>query len=199
MEGIWFFWVAFGLSLMGSLPFGMINLNILSTAVYRGRTAAMIMGLGAVVTEGCQLVLILAGYDLLSDNPGIERWLRAIAFPLFLGLAIYFFMSRPKADVKEEQNGTPFWKGVGLSMINILVYPFWLFWLTWLDFPVENKMLWTAFIGGAVGGAYFSLLAFILMGHVIARQGGMWTRHLNRFIALVFMGLALMELFRWIW
>jgi threonine/homoserine/homoserine lactone efflux protein len=198
MDASFFLLAAFALSLMGSLPFGMINLNVLSAAVHRGRGPALQMALGAVLIEGVQLILILTGFSYLADNPGFERTLRGFALPVFLGLALYYFLTRPKLEtIGAPAASRPFLRGVGLSLINVLVYPFWLFWLAWLDFPVERHGLWSFFIGGAVLGAYVTMLLFILLGRLIQSRASEMTRHLNRIIAVIFLGLALLEGWRW--
>lgn len=198
MDALVFFSAAFALSLMGSLPFGMINLNVLSTAVHRGRVPALWMALGAVLVEGGQLVVILAGFQQLSENPGLEQLLRRIALPIFLVLAIYFLRTRTRTDLAQADTGRPFVKGLGLSVINVLVYPFWLIWLAWLDFPVERLGLWLPFIVGAIAGAFASMLGFIFLGRIITRRAGELTTHLNRFIAMIFLGLALWESWHWL-
>lgn len=199
MDAAFFLLTAFLLSLMGSLPFGMINLNVLSAAVHRGRGPALRMALGAVLIEGIQLVLILTGFSYLADNPGFERTLRGIALPIFLVLALYYYLSKPKVQGLEGVEASrPFMRGVGLSLINVLVYPFWLFWLAWLDFPVERQGLWFFFIAGAVAGAYATMLLFILLGRLIQVRAGELTRHLNRIIAGIFFALALVEGWRWL-
>lgn len=198
MDALWFLLAAFLLSLMGSLPFGMINLNVLAVAVHRGRGQALRMALGAVLIEGVQLVLILTGFSYLANNPGFERVLRGVALPIFLALALYYFLSRPRAQgLDGVEASRPFLRGVGLSLINVLVYPFWLFWLAWLDFPVDRQGLWFFFIAGAVLGAYATMLLFIVLGRLIQARAGELTRHLNRIIAGIFLALALVEGWRW--
>jgi threonine/homoserine/homoserine lactone efflux protein len=194
---LFFFAAAFLLSLMGSLPFSMINLNVLSAAVYRGVSAALWMSFGAVLVEGLQLFLILHGYQWLSQNPQFDRTLHTLALPIFIILGFYFFFTKPRIQVQYTNRKSPFFRGVGLSVLNVLVYPFWLFWLAWLDFPVEELRGWRYFISGAILGAMASLIGFIYLGKLITSRSQVLTSYINRIIASIFFLLALREV--WLW
>lgn len=194
---LFLFVAAFLLSLMGSVPFSMINLNVLSASVHRGVRPALWMAFGAVLVEGGQLFLIMYGYHYLSQNPEFDRTLHTLALPIFLVLGLYFFFTKPKLKVEYANRKSPFFKGVGLSVLNVLVYPFWLFWLAWLDFPVEDFRGWRYFISGAILGAMASLVGFIYLGKLITARAHALTSYLNRIIATIFFALAAREV--WLW
>lgn len=188
--------MAFGISLLGSLPFGMINLNVLATAVHRGPRPALWMALGATMIEGVQLFVVLFGFGFLASNTTLESILQWIAIPVFLGLAIHYFKVKPSTKQGEVIKQRPFWRGVGLSLINVLVYPFWFLWLGLMAFPVEDKSLWGWLISGAVLGAFAVMLLFIFLGRIIEQRAETLTRHLNRIIAGIFLALAIWQILR---
>ncbi len=188
--------MAFGISLLGSLPFGMINLNVLATAVHRGPRPALLMGLGATLIEGFQILIVLFGFDVLAANTTLDAILQWVAIPIFLGLSGYYFTAKPAKAEGEVVHHRPFWRGVGLSLINVLVYPFWFLWLGLMAFPVEERSLWIWLILGAVAGAFAVMVIFTLLGRVIEQKSEGLTRHLNRIIAVIFLALAIWQLVR---
>ncbi|MCF8238963.1 MAG: LysE family transporter [Saprospiraceae bacterium] len=198
MHSFWYFMMAFGISLLGSLPFGMINLNVLATAVHRGPRPALLMGLGATLVEGIQILIVLFGFGFLATHTKLESILQWVAVPVFLGLAWYYYTAKPPQKEGEVVQRQPFWRGVGLSLINVLVYPFWFLWLGIMAFPVEERSIWAWLITGAVMGAFASMVIFTFLGRVIEKKSEKVTRHLNRIIAIVFLGLALWQLVRMI-
>ncbi len=196
LQPLWYFSLAFGISLLGSLPFGMINLNVLATAVHRGPRPALWMGLGATMVEGLQILLVLFGFRWLADNTTLDTILQWIAIPVFLGLAFHYFTAKPARQEGEVIRKQPFLRGVGLSLINVLVYPFWFLWLGLMDFPVDDRSLWGWMIAGAVLGALAVMALFIFLGRVIEKNAGSLTRHLNRVISGVFLALAIWQFTR---
>ena len=196
LQPLWYFSLAFGISLLGSLPFGMINLNVLATAVHRGPRPALWMGLGATLVEGLQILLVLFGFQWLADNTTLDTILQWIAIPVFLGLAFHYFTAKPARQEAEVIQRHPFLRGVGLSLINVLVYPFWFLWLGLMDFPVDDRSLWGWMIAGAVLGAFAVMALFVLLGRVIEKHAEAITRSLNQIIATVFIGLGVIQLLR---
>lgn len=191
-----YFITAFGISLLGSLPFGMINLNVLATAVHRGPRPALLMGLGATLVEGLQILIVLFGFGYLAANTTLDTILQWIAIPVFLGLSVYYFKAKPSAKEGQVVHHQPFVRGMGLSLINVLVYPFWFLWLGLMAFPVEEKTLWGWLIAGAVLGAFAVMVIFTLLGRVIEKKSERLTHQLNRIIAIIFLGLAIWQLVR---
>ncbi len=196
MHSFGYFMMAFGISLLGSLPFGMINLNVLATAVHRGPRPALWMGLGATLVEGLQLLIVLFGFGFFAAHTTLESILQWVAIPVFLGLAWYYYRAKPSKTEGEVVQNRPFWRGVGLSLIYVLVYPFWFLWLGLMAFPVEEKPIWIWLISGAVLGAFASMVIFTFLGRVIEKKSEKVTRHLNRIIAAVFLALAIWQLVR---
>ncbi len=195
-QPFWYFLLAFGISLLGSLPFGMINLNVLATAVHRGPRPALWMAGGATLIEGVQLFVVLVGFGFLADHTTLEAVLQWIAVPIFLGLAVFYFRAEPVNTHGEVVKQRPFWRGVGLSIINVLVYPFWFLWLGLMAFPVEDRSLWGWLITGAILGAFVVMVMFTFLGRLIEQRAESLTRHLNRIIAGVFFALAIWQLIR---
>lgn len=191
-----YFMTAFGISLLGSLPFGMINLNVLATAVHRGPRPALWMAFGATMIEGVQLFIVLLGFGFLASNAALEATLQWIAIPIFLALSIFYLRAKPSSKRGEVVKQLPFWRGVGLSFINVLVYPFWFLWLGLMAFPVEEKTLWGWLIAGAVLGAFTVMVLFVFLGRVIEQRAESLTRHLNRIIAGIFFALAIWQFIR---
>lgn len=76
----------FALSLLGSLPPGLISLSVAQTAVQRGLVAALVLGAGAAVAEFFQAWLAAEAAGWFLQHPAVEQGLRWAAVPVFLGL-----------------------------------------------------------------------------------------------------------------
>lgn len=197
MDVAYYFIIAFLLSFMGSLPFSLINLNVLSATIHRGSSYALRMAIGAALTEGVQLIIILYGYSLVDDYPVLTEVFRMIALPIFILMAVYFFLKPTKIQSVGPAKGRPFWKGIGFSMVNVLVYPFWLFWLIWSDLPMDNHKYCISFVLGAILGAFICLVGFIYLGKLIYKRSYFDVSYLNRLIAIIFVVLSVRE--GWFW
>lgn len=63
------FFIALGLSFIGSLPFGMINMTVAHTAIRKGMQAAIFTALGAALVELIQVFIALKFTWLLTKTP----------------------------------------------------------------------------------------------------------------------------------
>lgn len=125
----------FGLSLVGSLPPGLINLTVARTAMQRGLWAAGLMASGAAAAEFFQAVAAVVFSDWFVAHPASEQVFRWLAAPVFLALGAYFLFwaklprETPESDVRA---GREFAKGLIISVFNLLAVPYWIFYCSWL-------------------------------------------------------------------
>jgi threonine/homoserine/homoserine lactone efflux protein len=188
------------LSLIGSLPPGLISLSVAQTAIARGFKPAVALGSGAAFAEFFQawIAVEMAGWFL--QHPSIERYFEWGAILVFGGLSIYlFFWSRPPVEsthVKANPAWFPmFFKGILLSVFNLLAIPYWFTYCGWLRLEGwwQGTGFWPvlAFGMGVVLGTWIVLILYARLGSEIIRRSDVLARKANRIVALIFFGLGL--------
>ena len=131
------FFIAFGLSFVGSLPFGMINMMVAHTAIEKGLRYALWAAAGAALVEFFQVFIAIKFTWLFTENPATDFWFKLVATVVFFAAGTYFFFfAKMRRKVPEEQQvnsrRSEFFKGALVSSLNLMVIPFWIFYGTLL-------------------------------------------------------------------
>ncbi len=186
------------LSFIGSLPPGLISLWVARTAVLHGFRMAMAVALGASLVEFFQAWGAVLFSEWLMRNPEIVQGLRWGIGPVFLGIAgyLWFWAKPPCIDLeapKRQRAVQQFYKGMVISLFNLLAVPYWVVYAAWLHL----HGWWQAGRGGnllfAVGvvvGTLVALALYARLGHVLQVSGHRAHRIANRLVALIFIALA---------
>lgn len=124
------------LSLSGSLPPGLISLSVAQTSILRGFWSAILLAIGAAFAEFFQAWAAVIFSDWFTANPEAARVFQFLAIPVFLGLAFYlwFFAKAPRAPDAEVPMAPlrQFFRGVLISVFNLLAIPYWVAYTGWL-------------------------------------------------------------------
>lgn len=195
------FLIAFGLSFIGSLPFGMINMAVAHTAIHKGVRAGIIMGLGAALIEFFQVWVALKFTWLFAEGGTMGNVLKILAAIIFFAAGIYFiFFAKTKTaelnTVIRVKKRRVFFKGMGISLLNVMVIPYWIFYGTLLT---ENNLLEREntdvllFAAGATGGAFVLLISYAFLGAHILKKSETVTRWVNVFIGVVLIGMGIWQ------
>ncbi len=187
------------LSFLGSLPPGLISLSVAREATLRGFGAAMVLAFGAALAEFFQAWVAAAGAGWLAAHPAVEQALRWAAGPVFAGVALYlWFWARPpqpKPLALSNSAFRRFYQGVLVSAFNLLAIPYWVVYATWLQVngwwhPGATSYLFFAL--GVVLGTLGALAVYARLGDTLHRKGNLAYGTINRAVALIFAGLALL-------
>ncbi|MBK9014476.1 MAG: LysE family transporter [Saprospiraceae bacterium] len=190
------FFIAYGLSFIGSLPFGMINMTVAHAAIRKGMQAAIFTAFGAAIVELIQVFVALKFTWLFAENPGVERIFQIIATVVFFAGGIYFFFfakSKPdvsETDVKPSKRGD-FFRGMFISSLNLMVIPYWIFYATLLttnDLMVHDNPHVIVFSFGTMFGTFTLLVLYAFLGAKILSKSEQITRWVNKFIGLLLIG-----------
>lgn len=180
----------------------MLNMQAVATSVRVGSRKAYLFSAGLAVVIGAQTALAVLFANLLRDNPSIIPNLKESAIPLFLILAAGFtwkgFRARAarKAEKVRPYKGGPFWRGMMMSMMNILNVPFvfalagWLMAAGYLSRAFFPRLL---YVPGTAIGALLVFLLYARLGDWINRNAALFTRNINFFIGGLFALLALVQ------
>jgi threonine/homoserine/homoserine lactone efflux protein len=198
------FLLAFALSFIGSLPFGMINMATAYTAIQKGMRHALALAAGASSVELVQVFIALKFSWLFSENPLIERAFQIIAAALFFAAAIFFiFFAKTKPTVNEpnvyySRRGY-FVKGALISSLNLMVIPYWIFYgalLTANNLLVKDNAHVAVFSVGTMFGTFSLLCLYALLGDKILRKSEKFTDWANKSIGLLLACFGIYQIFQ---
>lgn len=192
------FWAGVFLSLIGSLPPGLISLSVAHTAIARGFWSGMVLALGAACAEFFQAWAAVVFSDWFLAHPDAAQGFRWAAVPVFWGLAVYlgFFAKPPRTPALDVlvAPARQFGRGVAASFFNLLAIPYWVAYTGWL----RANGWWTnglphtlLFAGGVVAGTLAALALYAWLAREMTRRSDLVAKVANRFVALLFFGLGL--------
>lgn len=196
--------VGFLLSFIGSLPLGIINMTVVDTAIRKSLKAGIVLGAGAALIELIQSFIAIKFTHLFVENPAVDFWFNIVALVVFVSLGIYYFFfvkaEKPATEQEEgEKRMPPFFKGMLVSSLNVLVIPYWIFYGTYLSsngwMNVELDFL-ISFCIGVMLGAFALFALYAKLGLYIINRAEYLMNWVNKFIAIVFFGFAAYQLWK---
>ena len=149
------------MSFIGLLPPGMLNMTSVQQSIENGMKNASLFSAGAATTVGIQALIALSFAGLLSERPDILQGLEFLAIPIFILLAIYFYIHGSKQVNKtgKKSNRSPYLAGLVMSSFNTISIPFYFGYCTlfeykeWISIVFPNTLF--IVLGAALGA--FSL------------------------------------------
>jgi threonine/homoserine/homoserine lactone efflux protein len=188
----------FILSIFGSIPPGLISITVAHTAIRRGLAAALLLALGAAVSEFFQAWAAVLLTDWFLSHPAIERAFQGVAIVVFffLGFYLLFYTPSPKAPTEGPKIvlANHFLKGLVISVFNLLAIPYWFVYCGWLKVEgwwQEGLASTLLFSFGVMLGTIFSLALYAWLGLLIVHHASNIARQANRLVGLIFLGLGL--------
>lgn len=187
------------LSLLGSLPPGLISLTVAQAAITKDIKAAMALAFGAAFAEFFQALAAVAFSDWFLQNPSAEHLFQIASTPIFILLGTYFlFFATNQPSPPHNPSAQKLWgyfgKGVAVSSFNLLAVPYWFVYCGWLKIEGWWQDGWGAALVFALGitlGTTLALSLYAWLGQLAllrSEKAALWA---NRFIGLVFWGLGL--------
>ncbi|RRB03983.1 hypothetical protein [Larkinella rosea] len=176
------FVVGWLVSFLGSLPIGILNLTIVRVSLQQGLRAAFafafactliefIYSYGAVWLTG--FIIQYAFFKLLTDG---------LTMLLLLALGLYYLRKQFVLPTTSGKSVQPFTLGIGLSIINVAAFPFWIFYTAlltqkgWVSLPGPSPIL--VYVLGISLGTLTGLWFFVGLGQ---RLNAFLSTHLHRF------------------
>ncbi len=202
--------LGFGISFVGSLPIGALNLTAIEIAVSERYAKVLWFALGVVIIEYIQAYFAILFSDYLMANPRIDEAIQIAVIPLFfiIGLVFFFadrFKKRESGQSKEgkklqsEKRWPPLVKGIALSVVNPLAIPYWVVYSTSLKAAgllVFQPATIHSFIIGVCAGTFIALAMFGGIGELLTRWIEKYKKWFNEVIGLVFIIMAIIQLLR---
>lgn len=196
------FLIAFGISFVGSIPFGMVNMTVAHTAIRKGMANAFFMAIGVSFVELLQAYIAIKFTWLFNENPQVERIFQIVATIVFLiGAVYFFFFAKAKSDTEQAQAPGPrrndFMRGMFISSLNLMVFPYWIFYATLLTANgmfIKDDVHVAIFALGTSVGTLALLVCYSLLGAKILSKSEQVTRWVNKFIGVLLLGFAIWQL-----
>ena len=198
------FLIGFGLSFVGSLPFGMINMTVAYTAIRKGMQAAIFTAFGAAFVELIQVFVAMKFTWLFAENPRVEHVFQILATFVFFAGGIYFLgfaKSKPaltENDVKSSRRGN-FFRGLFISSLNLMVIPYWIFYATLLtanDMLVNDNTHVVVFSVGTMMGTFTLLVLYAFLGSKVFSKSEQIKRWVNKFIGVLLVGFGVWQIYK---
>ena len=190
--------IGFIISVIGALPFGLVNLTVLNVAYKKGNSMAMNISHGAAIVEVLfGLIAILTGnliHQFINENIVINYFIIAV-----LSISGLLFIIKRRKEMKEENRSKTygFFKGVLLNMVSFQVLLFWLIAITFLSSRqiIEfNIIAILTFIMGIWIGKMAVLCFYILLSHKIISRSRILSKNIDKMIGIVLFIIAAIQI-----
>jgi len=203
MNIILYFFMALILSFMGSLPIGLITLTITQKTIEKGMRAGLLIALGASIMEFGYTFLALISLDLFTKNMEFGSYIKIMAITLFVALGIYYFFKKPSTKLKPNSTYDyfDFLRGFMVGLMNILIFPFWIFvgvWLVSNGIEFNDPFYVFIFSVGATIGAFLAFLGYIWGSKLIEKKIVTINQYTNKIVGVLFFGLGLFQVIQFL-
>ena len=201
------FSLGFGISLMGALPLGYINVISFQILLEQGNWATVSFISGIVFIEFFVLKAVSFGAKWLVEQKKLLLFIDVFTIAFFTGIAIYFI-----TNIGNNQNFSlsqlqlaqfPFILGLLLNSLNFIQWPYWsgiyiyLFRSEKLDPKCNDNSL---FIMGAMMGTLVGMLLFAHTGKYFLVENKIEiSKYLNPIFATLFLVLAMGQIGKLFW
>jgi threonine/homoserine/homoserine lactone efflux protein len=193
---ITYFALAVAFSFFGSIPPATGNLITIQISITKGIKTALIFALGEVMMEFGYGYLSLKISDLIAQIEGKDFYLKLIVIPVFLVLAIYYFLNKQKVTEEPTINyKANFAYGLLIGLLNPLAIPYWIFYFSLFfsnNWITKEGPQW-ALLAGIPVGSFLLLTVYALLGKKISGLFKFRIELLNRSIAIIFLLMAVLQ------
>lgn len=197
--------VGFLVSFVGSIPLG--YLNIIGFEVYSksGINQLIYYLLGVIIIEAIVIYGTLIFANKLADNKKLIKYIEvfSIVFMLLLAASFYFQSNDSQTNgnyLSKYINYAPFFIGVIFSSLNFIQIPFWTAWNLYLvnnNYIAVEKNVRLFYIFGTLVGTFCGMFLLILFLKLVdSKMNGTSSFVVSHLIPLVFLGLAIIQAFK---
>jgi hypothetical protein len=194
---------ATGISFLGTLPLGTLNLSIANFAFHHDCNGAIEFAIAAVSVEVLAVRLALLLVDRLQTIKNYYWLFRLISVAVLIALSVSTFIS---ASTTQQFNvafpltsKNPFIGGLVLSALNPLHMPFWMGWTTVLKnrgILIYDRVSYNLFVVAIGIGTIMAFGLYGLAGGFLISLLGHWQSVLNWTLSVVLLVTALVQLYK---
>lgn len=199
---LYYFLIAFVISLFGTIPIGLIAVTVVDHTISKGQRAGIMIALGASFFEFFYTYVALVGLDFMATHEQYDHYIQVATCIIFFALGLYFFFSKTPAkketEVKNDDQRV-FWKGFITGSMSIAIIPFWVFiglFLKTCDIIMISAVDRIAFSIGSAFGAFAIFVGYAVVSKKIVERFAWASKMSNRVSAFVLFGLGFIQLIR---
>jgi threonine/homoserine/homoserine lactone efflux protein len=198
------FWLGMGISFIGSLPLGTLNIAAMQIAIAEGVKNGIYFSIGSLLIEMIYVRISLIGMEWMLKQEKAVRILEWASIAIVLLLAIFSFYNASISSANSEPIKFIPWMhrlalGFFMSAINPVQIPFWFGWSTVLferKLLVQKNLHYWIYILGIGTGTLLGNMVFIFGGKYMAAKIANNQAYLNYAIGTVFLLTALFQIFK---
>ena len=195
--------VGLGISFLGTLPLGTLNVAAMQIANKENIKAGINFSLGVALVEVIYLRLSLKGVGWVIDHPRLFFSLGWVTVLLLVALSVFTFISalhkREKKNVLLNNKMNRFLLGATMSALNPVQIPFWFGWSTYL---MTNRVLLPKSIefnfftiGGGIG-TLCGLAVFVFGGTFVVQKLNANQKKVDIVIGCIFAVTAVIQAYK---
>jgi len=162
--------IAFLASFIGSIPPGNLNMSVFSYGINQRKNAVLPFALAAAIVEFFYSLIAIKFKHLFLDNLILAESMQIFAGTAMLLIGIVYIFSKQSTGESKTRNGSPFYKGLLLSLLNPMAIPFWVLTTAYFEsqniIQLYNTLTIVIYCTGIAAGTFCLL---ILFGHFSAK------------------------------
>lgn len=195
-------WLA---SFLGTLPFGPINLSVVSRTVKDSLRAGLWFALAAALIEIGQSFVALHCSALINQYLDSSPWIKWGTAGLFILLGLFFMLKREQQQTEEavkNRKDNNFLAGIIISILNLQAIPFWIFILTYLDMShhirIDASISLSGialFLLGVSSGKFAALALFGLLSQTVKGHVQSLKYWMNKVIGFILLLIGIFQFF----
>ena len=185
--------------LLGTIPFGPINLLVAKTTLDYDRRSGIEVAFAASIIEILQALIAICFGMLISAFLEANVLIKFFLAFIFIGLAIFIFTRKPEPgpslEKKQSRPVSFFRNGLIIAGLNPQAVPFWIFALATISQYVEFQytgLTLAGFLLGVFIGKFVALYGFVVASTYLKTRLQESSTVVNRVLAgiLLFIGLS---------
>jgi L-lysine exporter family protein LysE/ArgO len=191
------FVLGFIASIIGAMPFGLVNLSVVDSTLNKSERAAFLISAGATIIEIVFVLLAIFLGSRLADYMEDNLWIEFFILMVLLTAGISFLLRKRSGSKKKTIVLSGFLKGMLLNLLSVQVLLYWFVAIAYLQ--TTNRIVFTseciiAFTVAVGLGKMLTLLFYRLMAKKIKSKSGAIARRINVIIGTIMVGLAVFQL-----
>ncbi len=186
-------------SIMAAVPFGLVNLSVLKTALKQGKRPAYLIAHGAAVVEVLFVVTAIFAGKALFESINGNSVLKYVSI-LILSIAGLVFMFKKRGDKTRNRDGhASFFKGI---LLNLLSFQVFFFWVIAITFMASNDLIRFDPVSMAVlvvtvwTGKMIVLWLYVVLSRRIVANSSFLSTHTDTIIGIILILIAAIQLLR---
>jgi len=191
-----YFFIGLFACVIAALPFGLVNLTVMETAINKTKLQARNIGFGAATVEIIFAALALYFSSFLKDYFLNNLLVNSLILMILTGATVFFFIRKQKEIKTRKNKHTEFIKGMLLNLISLQVFSFWIIASIYLlNEELINFQAITVlfFLFGVYLGKLLTLEGYVLVSTKVSNKMNGLPAKMNKIMGTIFAFLSISQ------